>query len=56
LIDAVQNELAPIQEKASEYEKDIDLVKQIIFDGSKKARIVAKETMAEVREVMGTNY
>jgi len=56
LIDAVQNELAPIQEKAAEYEKDIDLVKQIIFDGSKKARIVAKETMSEVREVMGTNY
>ena len=56
LIEAVQNELAPIQEKAAEYERDIDLVKQIIFDGSKKARIVAKETMAEVREVMGTNY
>jgi len=56
LIEAVQNELAPIQEKAAEYEKDIDLVKQIIFDGSKKARLVAKETMAEVREVMGTNY
>jgi len=56
LIESVQNELAPIQEKAAEYEKDIDLVKQIIFDGSKKARIVAKETMAEVREVMGTNY
>ena len=56
LIEAVQNELAPIQEKAAEYEKDIDLVKQIIFEGSKRARIVAKETMAEVREVMGTNY
>jgi len=56
LIESVQNELAPIQEKAAEYEKDIDLVKQIIFDGSKKARIVAKETMAEVREAMGTNY
>jgi len=56
LIESVQNELAPIQEKAAEYEKDIDLVKQIIFDGSKKARIVAKETMTEVREVMGTNY
>jgi len=56
LIDAVQLELAPIQEKAAEYEKDIDLVKQMIFEGSKKARIVAKETMAEVREVMGTNY
>jgi len=56
LIEAVQLELAPIQEKAAEYEKDIDLVKQIIFDGSKKARVVAKETMAEVREVMGTNY
>jgi len=56
LIEAVQNELAPIQEKAVEYEKDIDLVKQIIFDGSKKARTVAKETMSEVREVMCTNY
>jgi hypothetical protein len=31
-------------------------IKQIIHDGSQRARNVAKETMAEVREAMGIIY
>lgn len=53
---AIQNELKPIQEKIECYQQDENLVEQIIYDGSAKARIIAKETMAEVREIMGITY
>jgi len=56
VIDAMQQELGPMQERIAIYQKDPDLIKQIIHDGSNKARDVAKETMAEVREAMGIVY
>ena len=56
VIDAMQQELGPMQERIATYQKDTDLIKQIIHDGSNKARDVAKETMAEVREAMGIVY
>lgn len=56
VIKAVQEELQPIQEQISKYQNDKDLIKQIIFEGSEKARIIAKETIAEVKEAMGINY
>ena len=56
VIDAMQQELGPMQERIATYQKDPDLIKQIIHDGSNKARDVAKETMAEVREAMGIVY
>lgn len=56
LIDAVQAELAPIHERAKEYERDLDLVKKIITEGCDKARDVARQTLAEVRQAMGLEY
>ena len=44
--------LEPIREKRSGYENNIDLVKNILADGEKKASAVAKETMNEVHENM----
>jgi len=56
VIDAVLAELKPIQERAAQYAEDPTLVKNIVADGCEKARKLARETMREVREVMGLNY
>ncbi|MBE8189943.1 MAG: tryptophan--tRNA ligase [Candidatus Thioglobus sp.] len=56
VIEAVQTELIPMQERIKKYQADPDLIKQIIFEGSEKARNIARETMAEVREAMGIVY
>jgi tryptophanyl-tRNA synthetase len=56
VIDAINNELAPMQERIAKYQSDPDLIRQIIFDGSERARNVARETMSEVREAMGISY
>ncbi len=53
MIDAVVAELEPIQEQASQYEKDPNLVKSILIEGSEAAREVAKETLSEVRSAIG---
>jgi tryptophanyl-tRNA synthetase len=44
--------LEPIREKRSTYENNLDLVKNILSDGEKRASAVAKETMNEVHEKM----
>lgn len=56
IIDAVLEELRPIQERAREYEKDMKLVKNIIKEGSEAARDEARATLEEVREAMGLSY
>jgi len=56
VIDAMKVELMPMQERIAKYQADPDLIRQIIHEGSEKARIVAKETMAEVRDAMGITY
>jgi tryptophanyl-tRNA synthetase len=56
LINSINEELNTMQDRAKEYQDNPKLVQQIIFDGSEKARNIAKETMAEVSEVMGLNY
>lgn len=56
VIDAVNQELAPMQENILKYQSDPELIRQIIFDGSERARNVAKETIIEVREAMGITY
>ncbi len=56
VIEAVLAELKPIQERAAQYAEDPTLVKNIVADGCEKARKLARETMREVREVMGLNY
>ena len=53
VIEAVLAEQAPIRERASVYEKDPDLVQDIIQAGAKVAREEAAKTMSEVRETIG---
>ncbi|MCU7798169.1 MAG: tryptophan--tRNA ligase [Candidatus Thiodiazotropha sp. (ex Myrtea spinifera)] len=52
VIEAVVAELKPIQARAAEFEAQPELVQRIIREGSEKARIVARETMQEVRQSM----
>ena len=56
VIEAINKELKPIQERASHYIEDPDLVKNIVAEGCEKARKLARETMREVREAMGLDY
>ena len=56
VIDAVVNEVEPIRLKARQLEENMGMVKSVISDGSEKAREVARETMADVRQAMGLNY
>jgi tryptophanyl-tRNA synthetase len=56
VIDGIIRELTPMQERAQKYLDDPTLVKNIVADGCDKARELAKETMRDVREVMGLAY
>ncbi len=56
IIDAVLQELEPIQERAREFEQDPRRVRAIINEGSEAARDVARETLEEVRQAMGLAY
>jgi tryptophanyl-tRNA synthetase len=56
VIDAVLQELKPIQERAREFEQQPELVRNIIDEGCEAARDMAQETMAEVRNAMSLNY
>ncbi len=56
IIDSVLAELKPIQARAQEYEDDTGTVKAIINEGNEAAREVARDTLEEVRKVMGIAY
>jgi tryptophanyl-tRNA synthetase len=56
VIDAVLNELKPIQERMQEYLDDPKLVQNVITEGVDAARDVAQDTLEEVREAMGLSY
>jgi tryptophanyl-tRNA synthetase len=56
VIDQVLAEQAPMRERAQRYLDDPTLVRSIVADGCDKARELARETMREVREVMGLAY
>lgn len=56
VIDAIQEELRPIRERAQEFEEQPSLVRNIIAEGCEEARDAARETMEEVRKAMGLNY
>lgn len=53
VINAVIEELQPIQKEAEQYVKDPDMVRSIIVEGNERARNRAKETLAYVRTAMG---
>jgi tryptophanyl-tRNA synthetase len=56
VIDAVLAEQAPIRERALEYAEQPEVVRSIVAEGCDQARDVARETLEEVREVMGLRY
>jgi tryptophanyl-tRNA synthetase len=56
IIEAVLQELEPIQERAREFEQDPRRVRAIINEGSEAARDVARHTLEEVRQAMGLAY
>lgn len=56
VIDSVLAELAPIQERTRELERDVGQVRAIIHEGCEAARDVARETLEEVRMAMGLKY
>ena len=56
VIDAVLEELRPMQERGHEYAAQPDLVREIIGEGCERARVVARATMTEVRQAMSLSY
>ena len=48
----INKELEPIREKRVQLEKNTDQIKDILYDGASKARVIAQETMQEVREAV----
>ncbi|MCW8906433.1 MAG: tryptophan--tRNA ligase, partial [Sedimenticola sp.] len=56
VIDAILQELKPIQERAREFEAQPELVRTIIAEGCEEARDMAQSTMQEVRHAMSMNY
>lgn len=48
--------IEPLHEKRVELEKNLEQVKEIVFDGSQKARELAGTTMGQVRQAMRLNY
>lgn len=53
LAEAIFKELKPIQERRKEFENSPSIVNRIIAEGAEKARVIAKETVLEVKEKMG---
>lgn len=56
VIDGIVEELAPIRERAKQFEENPDTVKSIMAEGTERAREIARDTLADVRQSMGLNY
>ncbi len=56
VIEGIQAELKPIQERALRYTEEPDTVRSLISEGCERARAAARETMEEVRQAMGLIY
>lgn len=56
LIDSINKTLDPIREKRAYYEARPDEVKEILFSGTDRARMTAKETLREVKKAMMLDY
>ncbi len=57
LAQAINEFLDPIRERRTQFERDPDIVNDILAQGTRQARLQALETMEFVRETMGiTNY
>ncbi|MBI2599646.1 tryptophan--tRNA ligase [Candidatus Daviesbacteria bacterium] len=56
LVKVLNNFLDPIRKRRVEYEKQPELVEQILKEGTQKARVEAQKTLAEVRKAMKLDY
>lgn len=56
LFNILESILSPIRERRAYYEKNLDLVFEILKEGSEKAKSYAKKTLDEVKGAMGLNY
>ena len=56
LADAINMHLEPMRERRREILSQPGRIREILFDGSAKARRLAQETMAEVREAIRLTY
>ncbi len=56
IIDAVQAELQPIQERAKEFSENRALVRTIVSEGREFAADLASDTLDEVRQAIGLQY
>ncbi len=56
VIESILTELAPIRERALNFIEEPESVRAIINEGCEKARDTARETLEEVRQVMGLVY
>ena len=53
LFESMERELAPIRQRAVEIRADASKIDEILAEGAHKARAIARETMREVKELMG---
>lgn len=56
VIDAINQELKPIQQTTRDLEADLGHVKRIVIEGSERARVEASKTLKEVRDAMNLDY
>lgn len=56
IIDAINEELKPMKQRAQDYENDRTAIESIIDKGCEEARDVARDTIEEVRKAMGLTY
>lgn len=56
LVLALNTFLDPIRERRAEFERQPDLLEDIIAEGSQRARLEARETLRLAKEAMGLNY
>jgi tryptophanyl-tRNA synthetase len=56
LIVALNTFLDPIRERRAEFERQPKLLEEILAEGSRKARLEARETLRLAKDAMGLNY
>lgn len=56
LYQVIEAELMPIRERRANFAQNTAEVYEMLQEGSRKANVVANQTLAEVREAIGLNY
>ncbi|HXX59490.1 MAG TPA: tryptophan--tRNA ligase, partial [Dehalococcoidales bacterium] len=53
LVESLNASLRPLRLRRAELAADPAYVQKILFDGAERARVLARQTMTEVRQKMG---